>query len=263
MLNSEKQIILTNIQYQKEAEYDQPNFILSSLHIDSRGKMKKRTTILTLSILLAYILIGNFLHRFAFAEAEPDLSFYPAKGEMIENRFANEKIVFVTPGRDTNGKYSENDLYLQAKGAVPKPHRHADLEETFTILKGNLSLIKGDKKYDLKEGDSITVPKGEAHHPENKSDALVIVRVRATPAGKHDLMLAQVHGFFTEKETPRGKVEWILQAMLYSVYYETYMAELPIGFQKFLSFLISPVARLLGYKSWYPEYSLKWKRSEE
>jgi hypothetical protein len=74
-------------------------------------------------------------------------------------------------------------------------------------------------------------------------------------------LLAQVHGFLTEKATPRTEWEWFMQAMLYSAYYGTYLAQPPVTVQKLLSFLVSPTARLLGYRSWYPAYSQKWKRS--
>jgi hypothetical protein len=80
------------------------------------------------------------------------------------------------------------------------------------------------------------------------------------PAGKHDLMLAQTHGFLTAKETPRSKGEFFLQAMLFVDYYGTYTADMPVPVQKTLSYLISPTARLMGYRTCTPEFSLKWKK---
>jgi hypothetical protein len=105
------------------------------------------------------------------------------------------------------------------------------------------------------------VPAGDIHQPMNKDTLELVTINRVVPAAKHDLMLAQTHGFLTEKDLPRTKSEFFLQAMLFVDYYGTYTADLPVPAQKILSYLIAPTARLMGYRTWKPEYSMKWKKT--
>lgn len=210
----------------------------------------------------AYVLVGALLHQWVFPEPVPDHTNYPAAGDEIVNCLAGERLVFLRTGFETGGSYTENEIHLQPGGAVPKAHIHLKQDETFHILQGQLTLIVDGRQLVLEPGDSYTIPMGVPHQPFNNGTETVVARVRITPAGRADLMLAQVHGFLTEKEKPRREREWFLQAMLYSVYYDTYLAKPPVVVQKLLSFLIAPTARLLGYRSWYRDYSLKWKRTK-
>ncbi len=219
-------------------------------------------TLLKLLIFLVanYIAAGALLHYWVFPEAAPDSALLSASGEEITNRFAGERLLFLRTGSETGGRYTENEIHLQPGAAVPKAHVHLNQDEAFTVVRGRLTMIVGGQEQVLGPGESYTVPKGVPHQPFNGGSEPVVARVRITPAGRADLMLAQVHGFFTEKEAPRGELEWFLQATLFAPYYDTYLASPSVATQKVLSFLIAPTARLLGYRSWYRDYSLKWKR---
>lgn len=210
--------------------------------------------------LLAYVLIGNVFHHVISPESVPGADMYPVSGDVIVNPFAGERILFRKAGIETNGAYSEREMTLQPHGAVPQPHIHALYDENFTVLRGRLTIVVAGAAHEFGPGQSLTIPRGVPHQPFNNSDEEVVTINRVTPAEKHDLMLAQVHGFFTEKATPR--TDFFLQAMLYAVYYDTYLAGMPIPAQKALSFTLAPTARLMGYRSWRREYSLKWKAAE-
>jgi quercetin dioxygenase-like cupin family protein len=184
---------------------------------------------------------------------------YPVSGDIIVNAFAGEKIIFLKTGIETGGAYSLREFHLQPHGAVPRAHIH-DYDETFKVTHGRLTLILNGKTRILYPGDSLTISAGDAHQPVNNDTAELITINRVTPAAKHDLMLVQTHGFLTEKTTPRSKQEFFLQAMLFVDYYGTYTAELPVGVQKILSFLLAPTARLAGHNTWKREYSMKWKK---
>ena len=179
-------------------------------------------------------------------------------GDIIINPFADEKIVFLKSGIETGGAFSERELHLLPNWSVPKAHIH-DYDETFRVVQGTLTLRIDNEILELQAGDSKTVQRGTAHQPQNQQPVELITINRVSPAGKHDLMLAQTHGFLTAKSEPRSKVEFFLQAMLFVDYYGTYTAGLPVGLQKALSFIMAPTARLLGYHTWRPEYSKKWK----
>lgn len=212
---------------------------------------------LVLSVAGLYFLAGAILHHWVFPELSPDLKSLPLGGEEIVNRFSGERLIFIMTGVETGGEYTENEIHLQPGGAVPKAHIHLHGDETFSVLSGTLTLVENGNEIVLGPGAVHTIRKGTPHQPFNRGTEPVVARVRITPAGRADLMLAQVHGFLTERR--RSEAEWFLQAMLYSVYYDTFLASPPVWVQKTLSFLISPTARLFGYRSWYPAYSEKWK----
>lgn len=200
------------------------------------------------------------LHYWIFPEAMPDSKLLPSAGDVIVNRFAGERTVFTHTAIETDGKFVECVLHLQPGGAIPKSHIHRDQDETFEVQRGRLRLTVNGEEQVLGPGERYTVPMGAAHQPFNAGAEELVATVRLTPAGQADMMLAQVHGFLTEHQTPRGELEWFLQVMLYVRAYHTYLAEPPIAVQDLLAFMVAPTSRLLGYRSWYPDYSLKWKQ---
>jgi len=221
-----------------------------------------RKILIAIALLVGYILLGNLFHRYIFREPEPDVSMYPVSGDEIKNEFAGERIIFLRSGVETNGAFSEREFHLQPGGAVPKAHLH-EYEESFKVMRGKLTLMLNGVEHQLSPGDSITVPAGVVHQPQNK-DAIELVTInRVQPAARHDLMLAQTHGFLTEKSKPRSKGEFFLQAMLFVDYYGTYTADIPVPVQKALSFMLAPTARLAGYRTWKEEYSMKWKSEKK
>lgn len=209
--------------------------------------------------LTAYVLLGHVLHVYVMPEPAPGRSDFPATGDVIENRAAGEKILFLKAGVDTEGAYSEREFHLAPHGAVPKTHIHTEYAETFTVTSGELTVFVAGEMHELRPGETLTVPRGVPHQPMNLGGVEAVSINRVTPAARHDLMLAQVHGFLTEREAPPGKGEFFLQAMLYSTYYDTYLAAPPVWAQKTMAFLLAPTIRALGYRSWRPEYSRKWK----
>jgi mannose-6-phosphate isomerase-like protein (cupin superfamily) len=216
--------------------------------------------VILLSFIVAYIVVGHLFHRYIFPEPEPDATLYPASGDIITNAFAGEQIIFLKSGSETGGAYSLREFHLKPGGAVPKAHLH-EYDETFMVTHGRLTLMWNGHAHVLQPGDSITVPAGDAHQPLNNDTVELVTINRVSPAGKHDLMLAQTHGFLTEKALPRSKAAFFLQAMLFVDYYGTYTADLPVPVQKTLSFLVAPTARLMGYSTWRREYSMKWRKT--
>jgi mannose-6-phosphate isomerase-like protein (cupin superfamily) len=211
-------------------------------------------------ILLIYILVGQVIHRYILPEPVPHDTMYPVSGDIITNPFAGEQIIFIKSGLETGGAYSLREFHLKTGGAVPRAHIHNDYDETFKVIQGRLTVVCNGSEHILQPGDLLTIPRGTAHQPVNNGNVELVTMNRVSPAGMHDFMLAQMHGFLTEKDRPRSKGEFFLQAMLFADYYKTYTADIPIPAQKILSFLLAPTARLLGYRTWKPQYSKKWKK---
>ncbi|WP_243394719.1 cupin domain-containing protein [Leptospira adleri] len=225
--------------------------------------MKKFFKVISIGmiVLVGYVLVGNILHLYLFPEQQVVKEAYPIVGDTMVNRFAKERYIVLKTDRETNGRYAEVELHLEPGGAIPEAHIHSNYDETFIVLQGELNLVIDGTELHLGPGEAHTVPKGTPHQPFNRGSREFVGIVRVNPPAQWALFITQFHGFLTEKQEPRNDFEFFLQAMLVSGFYgDTYLASPPISVQKALAFIVAPTARLLGYKSWKLENSLKWRR---
>ncbi|WP_232373887.1 cupin domain-containing protein [Leptospira chreensis] len=221
----------------------------------------KKTVYIGITIVIIYVLMGNILHRFVFPEPTIPADVYPIIGDTMLNPFAKESFVVLKTDKETNGAYAEVEMHLDPGGAVPEPHIHPQYNETFKVVKGELTLVMEGVEHKVGPGQSITVPKGVPHQPFNRENIEFVGNVSVDRPAKWALFITQFHGFLTEKKEPRTNLEFFLQAMLVTDFYEdTYLASPPIPVQKVLSFIVAPTARLLGHQSWKPEISKKWRK---
>ena len=56
-------------------------------------------------------------------------------------------------------------------GQETKGHSHERQEEVYFFLQGEGEMILGDKRFDVKEGSIVSIPKGKFHKVINKSNA--------------------------------------------------------------------------------------------
>lgn len=77
----------------------------------------------------------------------------------------------VTPGemftirasvKDSGGRYTMIEVTAESRNGVPV-HTHANEEEHFIVLEGDVHLTNGDQSSTLSSGDSATVKRGTPH----------------------------------------------------------------------------------------------------
>jgi quercetin dioxygenase-like cupin family protein len=82
--------------------------------------------------------------------------------------------------------YDQNEFVMEwtvkPNGYVPFEHVHYHQQETFHVIKGELRIAIDKKNYIVKEGGSITAPKGIAHIPHNNKDEELVCIVKYKPA---------------------------------------------------------------------------------
>jgi len=54
-------------------------------------------------------------------------------------------------------------------------HAHTDTDETFIVIKGEMSIFLRDGKVDLSEGEMYVVPKGVEHKPFAKDECHILL----------------------------------------------------------------------------------------
>jgi quercetin dioxygenase-like cupin family protein len=83
----------------------------------------------------------------------------------------------------TSGAYALVDMLIPPKGGPP-PHSHADFQEAFYILDGEIEVITKERKFTATKGSYVNIPfNGPVHKFTNKTDKTAHILCLITPAG--------------------------------------------------------------------------------
>jgi quercetin dioxygenase-like cupin family protein len=107
----------------------------------------------------------------------------------------------VISGNQTQGAYAVIDM-LVPPGGGPGPHAHADIQESFYIIEGEIEFKTEGGTYIAQKGSFVNVPKGgEVHCFKNISNATAHMLCTVIPAGLDE--------FFVEIGTPVATGEFL------------------------------------------------------
>ncbi len=84
------------------------------------------------------------------------------KGEGKKLNVIGDRMTVKLTGEDTGGKYALVEQYNDPGVGLP-PHVHANEDEVFKLLEGEVEFWLGEKSKVLKAGDMIYCPKGIPH----------------------------------------------------------------------------------------------------
>lgn len=218
-------------------------------------KSKKILKIISLA-LLAYLGIGYFLHLVVFPEYKPDISNYFKPGDEFNSKAEGLRQTVI---KQENGKvYCRIEVEPHAEG--PPLHIHTKFDEIFIGGDHPLNILVGKEEKILSPGEKMLIPMGTPHKPYNKSDSTVMLTMTENAAFPEEfaVYLSQVYGFIDESEDNMKPPTIIFQMAMFTQYFDSYIGEgPPVIVQKSLYFLLVPLARSLGYKSYYQKYGYK------
>lgn len=207
-----------------------------------------------LGFIAAYILIGALLDKVVFSEAEPGPEYYPREGQVFISK--SEGFRQTVLKRENGLLWSE--LVLEPHAAGPPEHIHTTFPEKFIVHEGTLTLLVNGEKKILRAGESLLIPPGTPHKPFNETDAPTVVKGPLTAEyaipEQFGVFLTQAYGYFDESEENQRPPKALLQMSRFSPKYDSWLAGPPVFLQKALYFVISPTARLLGYRTYYEKY---------
>ncbi|GAB3694754.1 hypothetical protein GCM10027592_16040 [Spirosoma flavus] len=90
-------------------------------------------------------------------------------------------------GKDTAGAFATIDM-LVPPGSGPGPHAHADFEESFYVIEGEIEVKSEFGNYVATKGTFITIPKGGVVHGfKNKAEQTAHLLCTVVPAGLETL----------------------------------------------------------------------------
>jgi mannose-6-phosphate isomerase-like protein (cupin superfamily) len=179
---------------------------------------------------------------------------YPSVGQVIQSRaegFASQVI-------KTDDEYVWIETRLAPHAPGPPPHIHRKFAENFYVASGSLSVRLGDEIKTVHAGETFLVSPGVAHQPFNDTDEEVVLRgpLTAEYALPKDflLFLTQIYGFVDESPAHAKPPAILLQMSLFSPRYDAWLTDPPVFVQRVQSMILRPIARMLGYRSYYNRY---------
>ena len=93
----------------------------------------------------------------------------------------------IIPGTLTQDAYAVIDM-LVPPGGGPGPHSHADIQELFYVVDGEIEFKTEAGKYVAKKGSFVNIPKGgEVHCFKNNSNTTAHLLCTVIPAGLDEL----------------------------------------------------------------------------
>ena len=179
---------------------------------------------------------------------------YPNKE--IHSPVSKQSIRFIRTGTETNGELLEMVSTYLAHSNEPMAHYHPSQKEDFEVLEGELTVRTNGKILILKKGDRIHIPEGQTHSMWNDSDEKTVINWQVRPAMNTDNLLEMAYGLASEGKVGKSGRPSLLQTALMANHFSDVfrMAKPPFVLQKVLFGILTPIARMLGYRATYDRY---------
>lgn len=87
-------------------------------------------------------------------------------------------------GGDTQGRLTQM-LVVDGRGAAPPLHVHHEVDETFYLISGEMTIFVGDEQFEAGPGDMVFGPRGLPHAYLVRSETVEFLAT-FTPAGIED-----------------------------------------------------------------------------
>jgi quercetin dioxygenase-like cupin family protein len=176
--------------------------------------------------------------------------------KIISHPKTGQEIRFVHTAKDTAGQLLEMESRFQPHSKEPMPHYHPVQTEHFTALSGAIQVRLQGKTLVLKEGDTLRIPPNTVHSMWNPFDQKAVVRWRVEPALDTEHFLEMGMGLAKDGKTNAAGMPSLLQVALMANKYSGVfrMAKPPYWVQRVVFTLLSPIARLKGYRATYMQY---------
>jgi len=202
-------------------------------------------------LLIVYLAVGYLFHLVIFPERSPNIMRYFEPGDILYSEKGGNVMTIIAQEGDI--VHMEMILFPFADG--PPVHYHSGFDETFIVESGTLTILADGVEHTLEPGEHITIQKGIPHKPLNPTADTVVVR--GDLPVEFAVYLNQVYGYMDESEKNMQPPRVIFQMAVLGKRFDSHPTEGPPALiRKPLNFFIVPLARLIGYRSYYEEYSL-------
>ncbi|MBI1884739.1 MAG: cupin domain-containing protein [Chloroflexi bacterium] len=176
-------------------------------------------------------------------------------GDALENPVTAERVVFRKRGGETSGELLQFDLFMKPHSVAMPEHVHPRQEERIEVVSGTVRFRLGGKEEGLSASQTVVLPPGIPHTVWNGGGDEAHVLVEARPALKTETAIETVFGLARDGKVNKRGLPNPLQGALLAREYETFFAWPPVPVQRLVLAALAPIARRLGYRARYPQYS--------
>ena len=177
-------------------------------------------------------------------------------GSELVNPVTGERAVVRAMPTPENGHSLVVDLYLQPGAAVAGEHLPPALEEAFTVLSEQVGMRLNRHVVTAPLGERVVIPAGVRHDWWNAGDGEAYARVEVEPAERFLEMAHTLFGLAQDGKTNAQGMPNPLQLVLFGKEFEDVVVftRLPHWIFNLAYVVLTPLARLLGYRGSYDKY---------
>lgn len=178
-------------------------------------------------------------------------------GEVLENPVTRERaIIAELPWRNPEGRAVAEMTALPGARVVGE-HLHPALRESFSVLQGELTMIRDGQRSTLRAGESADIEPGVWHDWFNRAEVDAVVRVEVTPGERFAHMIETLFGLAREGHVNQKGMPDLLQLALTAQEFSDVIVfrKPPPSVQRIVFGAIGPIARRRGYRATYPSLS--------
>ena len=194
--------------------------------------------------------------------SHPDLSAAPdlrpiELGEVLENPVTRERAAIVElPWQNAQGRAIAEMTALPGARVVGE-HLHPAIHERFSVLEGELTVVRDGQRSTLRIGESAEVEPGVWHDWFNQGDVDAVVRVEVTPGERFAHMIETLFGLAREGHVNDKGMPDLLQLTLTAQEFSDVIVfrRPPPMAQRLVFGALAPIARRRGYRATYPSLS--------
>ena len=166
-----------------------------------------------------------------------------------------DRIVFLKTAKETKGELLQFDDFLKVDGRGPIEHFHLRQEERLEVMKGAACVLVNGQERRLNPGDFVIIAAGAPHRWWNCGDVELQLRTEFRPAYDLERFFELIFGLARDGKTDETGSPVFLQIAVMSTAYGIYLPQPPLFLQKLLFAVLGPIAKMRGYRAWYPQYS--------
>jgi quercetin dioxygenase-like cupin family protein len=178
-------------------------------------------------------------------------------GEVWENPATRERaVVLELPWQNPDGR-GVAELTALSGARVVGEHLHPALHERFSVLQGELTVVRDGRRSVLHAGESAHIQPGVWHDWWNEAQADAVVRVEVTPGERFVHMIETLFGLARGGHVNAKGMPNPLQLALTAQEFSDVIVfrKPPRRVQRLVFRALTPIAERRGYRATYPSLS--------
>lgn len=169
----------------------------------------------------------------------------------IRNNITGHEFKFLRTAQDNGEEILEMEVTYPINSKRPPMHYHPLQREHFQILSGEMTVMIDGRIRTLKPGDDLDVKPNQRHAMWNDGERPTVMRWTVTPALHTEQFFDTLALLANTGQTDKDGTPNLLQASRTMLHFskEFRLSKPPFIVQQLVFRLLSPIARLLGYRA--------------